>query len=398
MSEHMSVAVVPETQVEDSGLSLLALLVALAAHKKFILITTLTVALIAVGLTLLMPNVYRASAKLLPPQQAQSGAMGLLSQLGGAAGMASSIAGIKSPNDLYVGMLRSRTVADQLLAKHELMKFYETNSAEKARLNLAADTAVSSGKDGLISISVDSTDKKLAAALANSYVATLIKLTGVLAVTEASQRRLFYERQLEESKDKLALAEVTLKKSLNTSGVISVDSDSRAIVETVARIRAQVSAKEIELGAMRAFLTPGNPEYRRTQEELGSLRSELSRLENGRPDSPAQAGSPQVGLGNIKILRDVKYYQMLYELLAKQYEVARLDEARDSSVIQVLDAAIEPEFKVKPGRAVMVLLAAVLAFFVACLLAVLFEVKRKIEQDPDQAQQFTELKKNLRFR
>jgi len=402
MSEQISAAVAPEAYQEEPGSSMLSLLVAVSARKKFILGMTLVAAVAAAGISLLIPNVYRASARLLPPQQAQSGAMGLLSQLGGAAGMAGGLAGIKSPNELYVGMLRSRTVADQLLDQHGLLKVYDTGSREKARLQLAADSAISAGKDGLITISVDSTDPKLAAAVANSYVASLIKLTGVLAVTEAGQRRLFYEKQLEESKNKLAGAEAALKNGLDSTGVISVDADSRAIVETVARVRAQVSAKEVQLGSMQAFLTPNHPQYQRVQEELASLRAELARLENGRPGASAPlAGAPaaehSAGLDNIKILRDVKYYQMLYELLAKQYEVARLDEARDSAVIQILDSAIEPEKKVKPARAVMVVLAAVLAFFLACAIAIALEFKQKLESSPEQAAQLTQLKRNLRL-
>jgi tyrosine-protein kinase Etk/Wzc len=398
MSEHISAAVAPEAYQEEQGSSMLSLLVAISARKKFILGMTLAAAVATAGLSLLVPNVYRASARLLPPQQAQSGAMGMLAQLGGAAGLAGGLAGIKSPNELYVGMLKSRTVADQLLDQHGLMKVYDTGSREKARLKLAADSAISAGKDGLITIAVDSTDPKLAAGVANSYVALLIKLTGVLAVTEAGQRRLFFEKQLEESKNKLAEAEANFKSGLDTSGVISVDADSRAIVETVARMRAQVSAKEVQLGSMHAFLTPSNPQYQRVQEELASLRAELARLENGRPGAAAPLTERSAGLGNIKILRDVKYYQMLYELLAKQYEVARLDEARDSSVIQILDSAIEPEQKVKPARAVMVVLASVLAFFLACVIAVALELKKKLESSPEHAAQLAQLKRNLRLR
>jgi uncharacterized protein involved in exopolysaccharide biosynthesis len=357
---------------------------------------------LALAISFTLPKTYKASTKLLPPQQAQSGAAALLSQLGGVASMAAGAAGIKNPSDMYIGMLKSRTVADKLIAQYNLKKGYETESQESARSRLEADTAITSGKDGLITIEVESRDQKLVAKLANSYVEQLLQLTKILALTEASQRRMFYERQLEGAKDNLAKAEMSLKGALDTHGVISVDAESRAVLETVGRLKAQVSAKEIQLGSMRAFLTPNNPQYKRTEEELSSLRSELSRLENGRAGSAIGADSANAnadanksgGFENIKLLRDVKYYQMLYELLAKQYEVARLDEAKDPSIIQVLDPAVEPERKFKPHRAAIVMLSTFGAFLFAVMAAFVLEGRRKLS--PDSAAQWDELKAQLR--
>ncbi|WP_229459152.1 GNVR domain-containing protein [Massilia cavernae] len=310
------------------------------------------------------------------------------------------MAGLKNPNDLYVGMLRSRTVADALIAQFDLMKVYDTKSPELARKTLATNTIISSGKDGIISIDVEGEDRKMVAPMANAYVATLIKLTNELALTDASQRRMFFGRQLEDAKTKLANAETRLKGALDTHGVISVDSDSRAIVEMVGRVRGQISAKEIQLSSMQAFVTSNNPEHRRVREELNSLRAELGRLENGRPlaSQPTTGGTKQVGLDNIKVLRDVKYYQMLYELLAKQFEMARLDEARESALVQVLDSAIEPELKVKPARAKMVVISALLAFLLTCGIALLIELKEKMLRVPEYAAQWARLKSILRFR
>jgi uncharacterized protein involved in exopolysaccharide biosynthesis len=228
----------------------------------------------------------------------------------------------------------------------------------------------------------------------------LIQLTRVLAVTEASQRRVFYEKQLEAAKDNLARAEISLKGALYTRGVISVDSESRGIVETLGRLRAQVSAKEIQLDAMRAFVTKSNPEYKRTEEELNSLKTELSKLENGRSgnsDNSAQ-GSAAGGFENIQLLRDVKYYQMLYELLAKQYEAARLDEAKNPSVIQVLDSAVEPERKFKPRRSVIVVLSTFGAFLFAVLWAFFSESRKRALASTEGAAQWSEFKSHLRFK
>lgn len=361
------------------------LMTALINRKKAVLSVTCFIAVCSVGVSLVLPSAFTATAKLMPPQQAQSGASALLSQLGGVAGSAVGMAGLKNPNDLYIGMLKSRTIADKLIKQFDLKKVYDTDSQEKARHELEGDTLISSGKDGLITIEVESTEKTMVAGLTNAYAAELMKLTSVLAVTEAGQRRLFYERQLGQTKDNLANAEVRLKQALDASGVISVDVESKSMLETVGRLRAQVSVKEIELNSMRPFVTEVNPNYRRVEEELASLRGELSKLENGRPN-PAASTSTTVrpeGLANIKLLRDVKYYQMLYELLAKQYEVARLDEAKDPSVVQVLDAAVEPERRSKPKRAIIVLFSTAAAFILSCLIALLWELRRR----PKSAQQ-----------
>jgi uncharacterized protein involved in exopolysaccharide biosynthesis len=243
----------------------------------------------------------------------------------------------------------------------------------------------------LITITVDDKDPKRAAEIANVYVSELFRLMKTLAVTDASQRRLFYERQLAATKDNLAQAEMALKSTIDTHGVISVDTESRSILETVARLRAQASAKEIQLTAMRAFLTPNNPEYRRAEEELNGLRIELAKLENGRGAQDVTAGK-QGGLENIKLLRDLKYQQMLYEVLAKQYEVARIDEAKDPSVIQVLDPAVIPERKAKPRRAIIVLVSTAIGLVFAVCLGFLLEARRKASQNPETAAKFEQLK------
>lgn len=388
----------PSTSERENGsLGMFELLILFARHKKLIIGLPIAVAFVAAAVSFVLPNVYKASARLLPPQQ-QSGASALLSQLGGMGGLAAAgVGAIKNPNDVYVAMLKSRTVADRLINKFDLKKAYDTESLENARRELGTNTVITSGKDGLILIEVEDKDQKRVAHMANEYVAELLRLTRLLAVTEASQRRMFFERELEAAKNNLAKAEASLSSGLDTRGVISVDAASRAIVETVARLRAQISAKEIQLNAMRAFVTSTHPDFLRLDEELKSLRLELSRLENGRDSKEVEhSTSTPVGLESIKVLRDVKYYQMLYELLAKQYEGARLDEAKDPSLIQVLDPAIEPERKIKPKRAILVLTCTMFAFVVALIWAFLLEVKRSAMINPRTAARWAELRANLR--
>lgn len=386
MSEQQENVIVSEQPVTSvSETNLIDMLIVLATYKKRIIGIPLVAGVLAAAVSFALPNVYKASTKLLPPQQAQSGAAALLSQLGGAAGAVAGVTGMKNPSDLYIGMLKSRTVGDRIIKKFDLQKVYDADSMEKTRKILEENSSFVAGKDGLIIIEVEDYGQQRVAQLADAYVAELVRMTSTLAVTEASQRRVFFERQLEMAKNNLASAEMTLKGALDTRGVISVDSDSRSIVETVSRLRAQISAKEIQLNSMQAFVTTNNQEYKRSQEELNSLRAELSKLENGRPELagiPAQGDRKQVGLENIKVLRDVKYFQMLYELLAKQYEVARLDEAKDAALIQVLDPAIVPERKFKPKRAIIILLTVFLALIGAVASAFFSEAKSKVLAAP----------------
>lgn len=384
---------------DDAGdTTVIDMLIVLAKHKRMIIGLPVAVAIIAALISFVLPDVFKARAMILPPQQAQSGAAALLSQLGSVAGAAAGAAGIKNPGEMYVGMLKSRTVADRLIDKFTLVQGYDTSSRDKARQILASNTEIASGKDGLIAVDVFDKDRKRAAQLANAYVEELSRLTTVLAVTEAAQRRLFFERQLEAAKNNLAKAELTLKGALDTRGVISVDTESRAFVETMSRLRAQISAKEIQLQSMRAFVTENNQAFLKVQAELNSLRGELSKFEHGRaPEDDAVQGK-QPGLENVQILRDVKYFQMLYELLAKQYEAARLDEAKDNSVIQVLDAAVEPEQKARPARAIIVLLSATLAFFCAVALAFMLDARARALRHPEGAARWRELNAHLRMR
>ena len=353
---------------------------AATAHRKNIGGVTVVAAAVSAAVAFAIPSSYLATTTLLPPQQAQTGAAALLSQLGGAAGMVANATGLKSPSELYMGILKSRTIGDDLVKEMGLLTVYDTQSPEKAREELKERTVVSSGKEGLITIAVEDHDKTRAARIANAYVESLTKLTRVLALTEAAQRRLFFEKQLESTKNNLAAAELAMKRGLDAKGVISVDADSRTMVETTAKLRARISAKEVELHAMQSFVTENNSEFKRGEAELASLRRELATLENGRAsdDEIATDSDKKSGLENIKLLREVKYQQMLYEMLAKQFEVARLDEARDNSVIQVLDPAVPPEKKAKPHRGMIILASTAIAFAAALALSCWLERRKKV--------------------
>jgi len=396
---------------EDNGISIMDILLTFAKHKKKIIAYPIAFGVAGLAICMVLPNSYRANTKILPPQQSQSTASAMLSQLGGLAGGAGAALGIKSPNDLYIALMRSRALTDKLIQRFDLQKRYEAKLVEETRKELDEKSNIAAGKDGLITIEVEDKDPKVAAAMANAYVEELTVLTSKFALTEASQRRVFYEKQLELAKDKMISAETALSSGIDSKGMLSVDAQSKAVLETVARLRANISAKQIQLKAMQAFVTPNNTEYKRANQELLGMQDELSKLENGsnthsasKSDTrtnlaEASTNSSKVaepGASNIQLLRDVKYYQMLYEMLAKQYEVARLDEAKDIPLIQVLDKAVEPERKFKPQRALITIAAAfvglILALITSFVSEALIQPKSEVE-----AEKLRKLKRYLKF-
>ena len=388
---------------DENEISLLELLVILAKHKKLILGTTFGVAVLSAVVSLLLPNIYTGTAKVLPPQQSQSTAAMMLGQLGGLAGLAGGSLGLKNPNDLYVGMVKSRTVADSIIKRFDLQKLYEKDTMVDTRKVLANNTTVLAGKDGLITIEFEDRDPSRAAAVANAYVEELDKLTQVLAVTEAAQRRLFFERQLQQAKEDLSEAEVALQKTQEETGLIKLDDQGRALIEAVAALRGQISAKEVELRAMRTFTTEKNPDYVRTQQQLAGLRTELAKLErtqaSGQGDIMLSTGKvPESGLEYLRKYRDVKYQEAIFELLAKQFEAAKLDEAKEAAIIQVVDKAVAPDRKSKPKRALIVILATLTAGLISLLWVFVLEARERASRDPVQAARLAALRRYASFR
>ncbi|WP_024304077.1 Wzz/FepE/Etk N-terminal domain-containing protein [Pseudogulbenkiania sp. MAI-1] len=380
MSEHNTQPATPQ----DDEIDLMGIVVALARQKNWLIGCTVGVGALALAASLLMTPIFTSTARILPPQQQSSGISAALGQLGALAGAAGGLAGIKNPNDLYVGMMQSDTVADNLIKQFKLQERYETDSMVATRKALEGVSKINSGKDGLISISVDDKDPVFAAKLANAYVDELKKLTQTLAVTDAAQRRLFYEKQLKQVKDDLAQAEINLKKTQEKTGMLQPEGQIQAIISNAAQLKATIAAKEVQLAAMKSFATEQNPNYQRTQQEIAGLKQQLAKLEQGQPevgDFMVPTGKvPQTGLEYIRALRDVKYYETMFELLAKQFEVAKLEESRDSSTIQVLDKATPPDWKSKPKRAQIVAMGLLGGFFVGVLLGLVREHMRKSQE------------------
>ena len=387
--------------VDAEEMTALDIMIVLAENKERIIGAGLLVALAAAGLSLLIADSFTGRAQIMPPQN-QSGSSALLGQLGALSGMAGASLGIKSSSDTYVGMLNSRRVSDSLVARFELQKAYGKSSLTDARNALRKATVIAAGKDGLIVIEVSDHDPKQAAALANGYVDELQKLTQTFAVSEASQRRLFFERQLIQAKRSLSEAEVALKVVQEKTGLIAIGGQAEGIIRAAAELKAQIAAKEVALGAMRAFATTSNPEYITIEREVAGLRAQLTKVETGmnmgKGDiSVATSKVPEAGLEFVRRVRDVKYHEAIFELLAKQFEIAKIDEAKEGSMLQVLDSATEPDKKSGPNRTIIVVLAALSAIFLTICWAIIREISSRLRRDVAQAPRLKDLRHAARW-
>lgn len=390
---------------QDDEINLLDYLIVLLKRKKLIIGITLGAAIITAIISLIMSPVYRAETKILPPQQSGSSlALGMLSQTGGISDIATAALGLKTPGDLYIGILKSRTVADRIIDRFDLMKLYDAEYREDARKELIEDALEATGdkKSGIITISVEDKDPKRAADMADAFVEELKNLTKGLAVTEAAQRRLFFEEQLKDTKVSLLKAEDAMKGFQEKTGVLQVEEQAKAVIEGIANIRAQVAAKEVELKVMRTYSTSNNPDLQKAEEALRGLKAELNKLEarggSGHDPLMPTGRMPAVGIEYIRKLRDLKFNETLYELLAKQYELAKLDEARDAVIIQVVDKAIPPDKRAKPKRTLMVAIATFTGFFLAVFAAFFMEFKERTSNDPENKERFETLKRHAALR
>lgn len=361
----------------ETEVSLLDIVVLLVGHKRFIVRFVLGAAVLATVVSFLLPIRYEAKIVLLPPAQNSSvgsallGQLGNMGSLGGVASLASGSLGLKNPADMYVAFLTSRTVEDAMIQRFGLMAEYHEKRMTDARKEFEhRTTAVAGSKDGLIRISVEDRDPKRAAELANGYVEEFRKLSASLAITEAARRRLFFEQQLQQAKDDLTGAEEAMRKTQQSTGVLQIDSQARSLIESAAVLRGQVVAKQVQIQGMRSFAAEDNPELILGKQELAALESQLERLAGSQPDvgsdiNLSKGRVTEAGMEYLRRLRDLKYHETVYELMTKEFEVAKLDEAREGAIIQVVDAAVPPDKRSSPHRTLIVIAAAILSFFVA---------------------------------
>ncbi len=340
---------------EKGALSLLDFAIAFAEHRWLMILAPISVGLVAWALTFLIQPVYTAKTLIIPPQQQQSSAATALQSLGALAGLAGSAVNVKNPADQYVALMQSVTVSDRIIEAFQLGAVYDAPIRQEARELLSSNVRISVGKkDGLIAIEVDDVNPKRAAEIANRYVDELRRLTNDLAVTEAQQRRAFFEKQLIGTQGRLIAAQKALQNSSLNESLLKAE--PKAAADTYALLKAQVTAAEVRLMSLRASMSELAPEVKLAKANLQALRYQLEKTEGAN-----QAASDGDYMDRY---RDFKYQEALFELFAKQFELAKLDESREGALIQVVDAAMPPELKSRPRRAFVAAASAAMTWLV----------------------------------
>jgi len=360
---------------EGDGIKLLDIVQTLAENARLLIFGPILVGLVALGVSFLFKPSYVAKTSIMTPQQQQGTAAAALAQLSALTGGAGAGAGLKSPAELYIGLLKSRTVADRMIDRFSIMKAPGVETREDARDILERITGITAGRDGLITIGVISRVPQLSAAVANAYVEELSSLTSRLAVTEAQQRRLFLEKEVAKVKEALVRAEIALGGVSVGENVLKFN--PMAMGEGLATLKAQVMAKEVQLSSMRGVFTENSPNFRQTQRELAALRAQVGKFENASPTGD--------NAEYISRYRDFKYNEALFEQLSKQYELAKIDESRDGAVIQVVDVAVPPERKDNMSKALIAILATLVAGFVLVVFVFVRRALRNAGQNPQTA-------------
>jgi len=379
----------------SSELSILDILVLLSEGKAFVVRFVLGAALLGTAVAFLLPVRYEAKVVLMPPQQNSSVSSALMNQLGNLGSLAAltgSGLGLKNPAEMYVSLLTSRTVEDAMIQRFGLMQEYREKRLSDTREKLETrTTAVAGAKDGLIRLSVEDRDPDRATELANGYVEEFRRLSASLAITEAARRRLFFEQQLQQAKENLAVAEEAMKKTEESTGILQIDSQARSLIESAAVLRGQVVAKQVQIQGMRSFAAEGNPDLVLAKQELAALQAQLERLAGSQPDEGSdlmlsKRRATGAGLEYIRKFRDVKYQETLFQLLAKEFEMAKLDEAREGAIVQVVDRAVVPDRRSSPHRLLIVIGTTILAFFVAAFWVVFRESFTSSIEEPGNRQ------------
>ncbi|QXE91531.1 lipopolysaccharide biosynthesis protein [Geomonas subterranea] len=362
----------------ESGI--LEILHVLAKRKKLIIKICVLAVATTVCYSLTLPNIYSATARVLPPQKEGGGGLSaLLGQAGTLAGLAAGSLG--GGSDLYLGILRSRSVSDAVVAKLDLTHVYAVSSADAARTRLAGAVKMSAGKDGIIVITADDSDPRLSARLANAFVEELGRATVRLNLTKASTERIFLEKRLELVKGDLKRAEDELKNFAQSNKIVQVEAQSKASIEGIAKLKGELASKEVQLSVLLTKQTEQSPEVKGLKRGIQQLRAEIARGagdDGGGEGIPNVGNMPGVGLEYSRKLRAVKVQEGMFEQLTKQYEMAKLSEAKDSSSLQILDEAVVPLKKSSPKRSQMVILAGFFSFVFATGLAFAIEYYEKL--------------------
>lgn len=397
---------------DDPEVSLLDYLIILAKHSRMIIIASAAVTVLTYLYLFCSPNTYKATARLLPPEQNLTLSAQLLDSLGGRVspgvrgagpgmgGMAASFLGLKSAGDMYVAMMTSETVLDHIIARFHLMKLYKTRYLADARKALNKNTKIIAGKkDSIIVIEVTAATPKLAAEMANAFIEELDRLLQGLALQEAKGRLAFLEKERLQASQKLSKAEDSVRRFSEQNSVLQIDTQTRGAIEYIARLRAEIDAKEVSIQVLRQQATPMNYDVVRMETEVKGLREKLRAAEAQRENCVSDVclptnKAPSLGLEYLRLFREAKFQEGLYQLYTKLVAIAHTDMVREVAVVQVLAPAMPPERR-SNKRLIPSIIAGILSFFMMSFVAFGLEYIQNMNTKEDGVQRLSILKDHL---
>ena len=337
--------------------------------------------LVSVLIAFVIPVRYQSVTRLMPPDDQSSSGLGMLAAMagssgaGGLAGMAGDLLGIKSSGDLFIGVLGSDTIQDDLIHQFQLMKVYHDSKIEDARKDLAEHTAISADrKSGIISIAVTDHDPKRAAAMAQAYVSELNVLVAQLSTSSARRERVFLEGRLQKVKGDLDSAEQNFSIFASKNTAIDIPEQGKAMVDAAATLQGQLIAAQAELSGLQQIYTDNNVRVRAAEAHVEELQKKLNEIggagtgsDSANSDSlyPSIRKLPLLGVTYADLYRQTKIQETVYELLTQQYELAKVQEAKEIPTVKVLDPAMVPTKKSFPPRSIIAVLGTMLGLTLA---------------------------------
>jgi tyrosine-protein kinase Etk/Wzc len=386
----------------DDELTLLDYWRVVRRHIRLIVGLWFVSVLATLGYSLWLPKIYQSTAVILAPEELAGRGFGLASALA-ASGIMQAIPGFSTPSltpqrDVFVSILKSRTMARDVVERFKLQERYETRFLSDAIKRLQHTTTVSLSKDGIITVQVEETDPQLAADMANFYVANLDAMLARFATTDASKQRSFIAERLAETERELRRAEEALRQFQETNKAIALQEQARGAVEAAAQLKGEIMASEVQLEVMRNFATDANPEVVKLRRRIEETKRHLAQMQYGKgwtlPGEnhiPGEARKeiyvpfaqvPELGVELARLTRDLKVQETVYILLTQQLEQAKIAQARDMPTVQLLDRAVQADRKYKPKIKLNMVIAGMTSLFVGIFLAFLLEYLAGLRQSP----------------
>ncbi len=362
-------------------------------HRRIIIRTAIVAFLFSLAIAFLIPKRYKASASIMPPDQGGGGAAMIAAlaghaggALGGLGGLAGSLLGTHNTSALFVDLLHSGTVSGHLITRFGLQHVYRKRYLSDTGKYLARHTTVvDDKKSGVITITVEDTDPRRARDLVQAYLEELNQIVTQTNTSSARQERLFIEHRLTSVRDELERAQLDLSNFSSTHSTIDIKEQTRAMVDAAAHLQGQLIAGQSELGSLQQIYGDGNVRVRAAQARVGSLQHQLTRMSGTSAALPAGDAPlsstelypplrqlPRLAVPYADLYRRVRVQETVFELLTQEYEMARIQEAKDIPVISVIDAPTIPDKKSFPPRLILALILTILA----CIAAAAFILVR----------------------